>query len=134
MKSAITTPDAPSAEFAYSQGVEVGGHIWVCGQVGNDAITREPASPDIGGQTRKAILNSEAILHAAGSSLSDVVMVHVYLASMDDFAGYDEAYRQLFPSPYPARVTVQAGVQPWRIELTMTAVKGSGVAAESRPE
>ena len=46
------------------------------------------------------------VLHAAGSSLDDVVAVMVYLTSAADFQAMNQAYRAFWPGDPPTRTTV----------------------------
>ena len=50
----------------------------------------------------------------------------VFLASMDDFAAYDAAYREVVPDPKPARATVGASIAPLKVEIQATAVLPQG--------
>ncbi len=61
---------------------------------------------DIRVQTRAVIENIRDVLHAAGSSLSELVEVTAYLVNMNDFAGYNEVYGEYFDYDGPARTTV----------------------------
>ena len=61
---------------------------------------------DIREQTRAVIGTIADILEQAGASLADVVQVTAYLASMNDFGGYNEVYGEFFDSSGPARTTV----------------------------
>lgn len=121
-KQEIATRDAPTPTASYSQGIVANGFVWVCGQVGNDAVTGKAVSDDIGEQTRQAIRNIETILHAADATLADVVMVHVFVDTLIDFPAFDAAYQEMMPRPFPARVTVSGGVDPFRVEIAATAV------------
>lgn len=44
----------------------------------------------------------------AGSSVEKIVKINVYLASMQDFAGMNEAYIDFLPQPMPPRSCLQA--------------------------
>jgi 2-iminobutanoate/2-iminopropanoate deaminase len=44
--------------------------------------------------------------------MDDVVKVNAYLADLGDFTGYNEAYREFFDEPYPARSSVGADLPP----------------------
>jgi 2-iminobutanoate/2-iminopropanoate deaminase len=69
--------------------------------------TRQPVPGSIEEETRRTLQNIEAILVAGGCSLESVVKCTCYLASLDDFAGFDAVYREFFSSPTPpARTTV----------------------------
>jgi len=121
-RQAIVTSDAPTPTASYSQAIAASGLVWVCGQVGNDPITGKVVSDDIGEQTRQAIRNIATILGAAGSTLADIVMVHVFVDTLIDFPAFDAAYQEMMPRPFPARVTVSGGVDPFRVEIAATAV------------
>ncbi len=61
---------------------------------------------DIKEQTRGTIEQIAKILGQAGCSLNDVVDVTVFLVSMNDFDGYNEAYAEYFDRTGPTRTTV----------------------------
>jgi 2-iminobutanoate/2-iminopropanoate deaminase len=121
-KQAIVTSSAPKPTASYSQAIVANGFVWVCGQVGNDPDTGKVVSDDIGEQTRQAIRNIETILGAAGSTLADIVMVHAFVDTLVDFPAFDAAYQDVMPRPFPARVTVSGGVDPFRVEIAVTAL------------
>ena len=121
-KRAITTDRAPRPAGGYSQAIVAGGTVWVAGQVGIDPATGEFAGPTVEAQTRQALANVAAILEGAGAGLDDLVSVTVFLASMEDFAAYDAAYREIVPDPKPARATVGAAIAPLLVEIQATAV------------
>jgi len=124
-KEIVRTDRAPKAQGPYSQAVKAGGFVFVAGQV--------PLTPggtfvqgDIEAQTRQVLENVKAILEAAGSSLTEVVKVTVYLADMKDFAAMNEAYAEYFPKEPPARATVQSDLRfrggPLPIEIEAVAL------------
>lgn len=61
---------------------------------------------DIRVQTRAVLENIRDILRSAGSDLGDIVEITTYLVNMNDFAGYNEVYGQVFDYDGPARTTV----------------------------
>jgi 2-iminobutanoate/2-iminopropanoate deaminase len=122
-KREISTRKAPAPTASYSQAIVANGFVWVCGQVGNTAaITGKAVSDDIGEQTRQAIRNIEIILAEVGATLADIVMAHVFVDTLIDFPAFDAAYQEVMPRPFPARVTVSGGVDPFRVEIAVTAV------------
>jgi 2-iminobutanoate/2-iminopropanoate deaminase len=54
----------------------------------------------------------EAVLRAAGKTLSDVVRVGVFLTDMRDFQAMNAVYDRIFQAPYPARTTVAVAALP----------------------
>ncbi|MHC1773607.1 MAG: RidA family protein [Flexilinea sp.] len=111
-KKIITTAKAPKALGPYSVGVVAGNLVFTAGQLGIFPETGEPASDEIKGQTRQALLNISAILEAAGSGLQHVIKTTVFLRDMNDFAAMNEVYAEFFPTNCPARSAVQVAKLP----------------------
>ena len=62
---------------------------------------------DIHEQTRAVIENIREILHAAGTDLTNVIDVTVFLVDMKDYAGMNEVYNEFFSAETgPSRTTV----------------------------
>jgi 2-iminobutanoate/2-iminopropanoate deaminase len=110
VREVISTDEAPSSSL-YSQGVRAGGHVHVSGLVGIDASTGELAGSTIQEQTRQALTNCRAVLHAAGATLEDVVEVGVLLTTPTDFAGMNDEYATWFPAEPPTRSVAKLGVE-----------------------
>ncbi len=106
----ITTANAPSSPL-YSQGVKAGPHVLISGIVGIDPSTGRMAGETIQDQTRQALRNCEAILHAGGASLADVIEVGVLLTNPADFTGLNEEYARWFPADPPTRYVAKLGVE-----------------------
>jgi 2-iminobutanoate/2-iminopropanoate deaminase len=121
----ISTPNAPAAIAAYSQGIQVGETLWVAGQIGLDPATRELVPGGIREETRRALENCKAILEAAGFSLKDVVQVQVLLADINDYPAMNEVYVTYFPESPPARAAFAVAAIPRgaKVEVVMTAVR-----------
>ncbi len=119
----ITTPNAPSSAL-YSQGVKAGSQVFVSGTTGIDPNSGDLAGPSIQDQTRQALANCEAILHAGGASLDDVVEVGVLLSSPGDFAGMNEEYARWFPTDPPTRYAAKLGAEipGLLVSIRMTAI------------
>lgn len=121
MKAAVASQDAPAAIGPYSQGVDSGEQVFVSGQI--------PAGPDgtlvgggMGAQTDRCLSNVEAVLKAAGLSLTDVVKTTVYMTDLGQFAAMNEAYAKRFSAPFPARATVQVSALPKGAAVEIDAV------------
>ncbi len=108
-RNAIQPEGMPKPQPPYSPVVVSGDTVYTAGQMGRDA-DGNLAEGGIAGQTRQALENVRACLEAAGCTMDDVVKVNAFLADLADFAGYNEAYREMFAEPYPARTSVQAGL------------------------
>jgi len=57
------------------------GTVYLAGQVANDA------SEDIQGQTAQVLASVDALLASVGSDKSKVLMTHIFLGDLIDFAG-----------------------------------------------
>jgi 2-iminobutanoate/2-iminopropanoate deaminase len=99
----VFTPKAAKPPPAYSQAVKSAGLVFVSGTAPADAATGALVGTTIQEQTRQCLVNIQAILQEAGSSLEKVVSVTVVLAEEDDFAGMNEEWLKWFPSNPPAR-------------------------------
>src|SRR5579862_5636986 len=125
MREIIRTPDAPSSPL-YSQAVRAGQHVHVSGLVGVDVSTGGLAGSTIQEQTRQALGNCQAVLHAAGATLQDVVEVGVLLTNPTDFAGMNDEYATWFPVEPPTRYVTKLGVEipGVLVSIRMTAFVG----------
>ena len=108
----ISTKEAPAAIGPYSQGITTGNMVFCSGQLGVIPETGDFAGSSIEEQTTQIFKNMEAVLLAAGSSLSRVVKTTVFLSSMNDFSAMNEIYKNNFGSHKPARSTVEAAALP----------------------
>jgi reactive intermediate/imine deaminase len=105
-KTAITTTDAPAPAGPYSQGIVANGLLFTAGFGPQDPATGDVAA-SVGEQTRQVLRNISAVLAEHGATLDDVVKTTVHLQNLkQDFAEYNEAYREFFSEPYPVRTTV----------------------------
>jgi 2-iminobutanoate/2-iminopropanoate deaminase len=123
-REAISTPNAPAAIGPYSQAIKAGGMLFLSGQIPIDPRTGNLVPGGIVEQTQQVFKNIAAILEAAGVSFDHVVSAGVFLADMNDFGKMNEIYATYFPSPAPARATVQVARLPkdCLVEIQVTAV------------
>ncbi|MEM0078730.1 MAG: Rid family detoxifying hydrolase [Nitrososphaerota archaeon] len=104
----VYTEKAPKPVGPYSQAVKIGNMVFVSGQLGIDPSTGKLIKDDIELQMRRAFMNVASILEAAGSNLSKVVKVTVYLKDPSYFKTMNEVYVEFFRDYKPARTTVIA--------------------------
>ena len=124
---ALTTQDAPAAIGPYSQAIRAGEFLFVSGQIPLDPATGTLVGGGIADQTHRVLQNLGAILRAAGGSFDRVVKTTVYLQDMAEFAAMNEIYGTYFPSPAPARATVQVARLPRdvKVEIDLIAYLGT---------
>lgn len=112
MREVVSTKNAPRPIGPYSQAIRTDEFLFLSGQAALDPSSHELIDGDIAAQTERALKNLAAVLAAAGSGLDRVVKTTVFLKNMDDFDTMNEVYARFFPSPPPARSTVQVARLP----------------------
>jgi 2-iminobutanoate/2-iminopropanoate deaminase len=115
---------APIPAGPYTPAIIAGDLVFVSGQGPIKPGSREVVVGGIQEHTRQVLENIRTILAAAGCTMADVVKVQAHLADIQEFAAYNEIYREYFPEPYPARTTVQSGLPgPYRVEIDVVALR-----------
>jgi 2-iminobutanoate/2-iminopropanoate deaminase len=122
-RTVISSPIAPPAVGPYSQGIKAGNLIFLAGQIPLVGATGELVKGGIKEQTEQVIANIKALLASQQLDLSDVVKATVFLFDMNEFKEMNEVYASHFPSPAPARSTVQVARLPKdsRVEIEVIA-------------
>ena len=125
MKRAVHSDGAPKAIGPYSQAVEVGGAVYLSGQIGLDPASGQLVPGGVEAEARRVMQNLEAVLAAAGLGFADVVRTTIFLADLADFGAVNEIYGSCFADPKPARSTIQAAALPRgaRLEIDAIAIK-----------
>ena len=111
-KVIITTDKAPQAIGPYTVANRWEELIFTSGQLGLDPATMELVPGGIRAEARQALMNTQAVLEAAGSSLSNVLKTTVFLRDIKDFAELNAVYAEFFTAAHPARSTVQVAALP----------------------
>lgn len=109
---------------AYSQGLIVGGFVFVSGQGPLNPETGKIVGETIEEQTTRVLENIKAILAAGGASMSDVVKVAVHLSDLALFQRFNQVYATFFPDPKPTRTTVGSQLPGILVEIDAIAYLG----------
>lgn len=88
------------------------GSVYSSGQIALHPVSGKLAEGAVAQQAEQLFRNLEAVLTAAGKSLSDVAKTNAHLAGMSDVPVMNDIYAKPFDAPYPARTTVQAAALP----------------------
>jgi len=118
----VSSPNAPQSVGPYSQATRAGDFIFCAGQGGFDPKTGCLVDGGIREQTCQVLRNLGAILEAAGSNLSRVVKVTVFLHDWKYFKEMNEAYAGFFREKPPARSTVKGERWPEGSLVAMEAI------------
>src|SRR6266536_1411417 len=92
----ISSANAPKGVGPYSHATRAGDFIFCAGQSGFDPNTGLIVAGGIRAQTAQALRNLSAVLQAAGSDLSRVVKVTVFLRDWKYFEEMNEIYAVIF--------------------------------------
>ncbi|MAP63486.1 MAG: reactive intermediate/imine deaminase [Microbacterium sp.] len=116
MIESVSPTDAPPPAGPYSQGLAVGGLVFLSGQGPFDENGNR-VGETFADQVRRTFENLETVAQAAGSSLSNAVRYGVYLKSLDDFAEFNAIAAEYLTAPLPARTTIEAALRGFDIEI-----------------
>jgi 2-iminobutanoate/2-iminopropanoate deaminase len=111
-KTAVTSPELTPPVGPFSQAIEVGGFIFLSGQVGQDPATGKLVAGGVAAETERIFRNLAAVLKAAGKGFDDVVRAGVYLTSISDYAVVNGIYARHFSQPFPARTAIGVAALP----------------------
>ena len=121
----INLPNRPSG-LPFSDGVLVGNTLYISGRIGIDPATGEaPAS--LAAELALLFDGFQAVLHAAGMAMDDLVWVQVYSPDVALWERFNAAYVKLFSRDFPARAFLGSGtlLKNGRFEMLGVAVKES---------
>ncbi len=137
-REVLTGSGTPTPMAHYCQGILAGETVYAAGQIASDYRTgvppearQDPAFPYYGStiqkQARYILNNLKSVFDAAGCDFKDVVKSQVFLADLNDFYYFDQAWKEFFPSP-PPRTTVQVSgllVPGCKVEIDLWGVRPS---------
>ncbi|MDF2186982.1 RidA family protein [Paraflavitalea sp. CAU 1676] len=123
-KKIINTTNAPAPIGPYSQAVQIGGLLFVSGQVAINPATGNIDATDVIGETHQVMHNIKAILSEAGMDFSHIVKTTIFLSDMSLFATVNEIYGKYFQSNFPARETVAVKGLPKNVNVEISVTAG----------
>jgi 2-iminobutanoate/2-iminopropanoate deaminase len=126
-RSFITPPGAdPKTAAPFSNGVMVGGTLYVGGHLGVDPATgKVPADADT--EARLVMESVKQSVERAGLKMADLVSVTVYCTDLELYEKFNGVYRSYFQDHYPARAFIGIAklVRGAHFEIAGVAVKPS---------
>lgn len=99
-------PD-PLAPYAICPGWKLGGLVFLSGQAAIAEDGSIVGEGDFDLQLGQTMANIERVLEAAGSDMSKIVKVTIYLKDMANFPKIVDARKAHFTPPYPADTIVE---------------------------
>lgn len=102
----IQTEKAPIPAGHYSQAVVYNGLVFVAGQIAIDPQTGEKKLGSIEEQTEQVLKNVGEILKAAGSDMSLVLKMTVFVTDIGLWERVNEVYSRVMGEHRPARAVI----------------------------
>src|SRR5215813_4915482 len=131
----IPVPGIPQPLASYTPATRAGDLVFAAGHLASDfkqgvapEAHLDSAFPYYGSaikkQTRYVLENLKKTFEAAGTSLGHVVKAQVFLTDLGHFSGFDEVWREYFPTPPPRTTIGTSGllVPGCLVEVDLTAV------------
>lgn len=125
-KVVIQSDRAAAPIGPYSQGIRVGGWVFVAGEKGVDRQTGKVVPGGIAAETRQTLENVKAILEEGGATLDGAVSATVHMTDLGEFDKMNAVFAEYFRKDPPGRTTVQVVALPGgaRVEITVIAIAG----------
>ena len=108
----INVMAAPGAIGPYCHAMKSGNLVFCSGQTPLDPKTMKLVGTTIEEQTKRVLNNLSIVLSDVSLSLKNVVKTTVYLKNMDDFAGMNKVYEEMFQGHKPSRTTISVKQNP----------------------
>jgi len=117
IETGLKKPEAPHAWAVSANGTLYSVHVPIRpdGSIENGDATK---------QTEITLNDLQATLEAADATLKDVVLVQIYLSSLEHKPAVDKVYNRFFGEPYPVRACIAVSELPTpgtMIEIVSTA-------------
>jgi 2-iminobutanoate/2-iminopropanoate deaminase len=121
----VLTEGAPAPGGHYSQAVVYNGLVFVAGQLAIKP-NGERVLDSIEAQTEQAMANVAAILRAAGSDLSRLLKVTIYISDIDLWGAVNQVYARLMGEHRPARAVVPVKDLHYGFQIEIEAIAALG--------
>jgi len=115
---------ADAKTLPFSDGVLVGGTLYVAGHIGLDVKTGQP--PASAEEEAKLVMDEiKQTVESAGMTMDDVVNVQIYCTDLSLYDTFNNVYKTYFHGDFPARAFVGTNklLRNGRYEVTAIAVK-----------
>ena len=106
----INPAQFPKPIAPYSAGAKAGNTVYVSGVLALGEGGTVLHVGDAAAQTRHVLDVIRITLEAAGATLADVAMNHIFLKDLADYQAFNAVYAEYFPGDKPARYCIQCGL------------------------
>ena len=105
-KTIVLPPGTQKPIAPYSPGTLADGVLYVSGTLAFDKNNNVAHVGDVSAQTRQVLETIKSVVTAAGGTMNDVTMNHIFLKDWADYAALNGVYAEYFPGDKPARFCV----------------------------
>ncbi|AOH86736.1 pyrimidine utilization protein C [Sphingomonas panacis] len=105
---AINPPQFPTPIAPYSAAARAGNTLYVSGMLALAEGGVVLHVGDAAAQTRHVLEAIKTTVEAAGGSMADIAMNHIFLKDLGDYAAFNAVYAGYFPGDKPARYCIRA--------------------------
>jgi aminoacrylate peracid reductase len=103
----INPPQFPKPIAPYSAAAKAGDTVYVSGVLALGEGGAVLHVGDAAAQTRHVLKTIETTLAAAGATMADIAMNHIFLKDLADYAAFNQVYAEYFPGDKPARYCIK---------------------------
>jgi 2-iminobutanoate/2-iminopropanoate deaminase len=118
----------------YSHAMIAGGLVFVSGQLPITSSGERLNQASFDEQATQALANVQAVLEAAGSHVSQLVQVRVYITSIGNWPAFNRLYAQWAGQSLPARAVVPVPELHYGFAIEVEAVGALGAPADSKTD
>ncbi|MBA17874.1 MAG: pyrimidine utilization protein C [Sphingomonas sp.] len=104
---AINPPQFPTPIAPYSTATKAGNTLYISGILALGEGGTVLHVGDAAAQARAVLETIKTTVEAAGGTMADIAMNHIFLKSFADYAAFNTVYAEYFPGTKPARYCVQ---------------------------
>jgi aminoacrylate peracid reductase len=105
---AINPPQFPTPIAPYSAAAKAGNVLYVSGMLALGEGGTVLHVGDAAAQTRHVLETIKTTVEAAGGTMADIAMNHIFLKDMADYAAFNSVYAEYFTGDKPARYCLRA--------------------------
>ncbi|QBK04338.1 pyrimidine utilization protein C [Hylemonella gracilis] len=109
-QTAIIPPGTGVPLAPYVPGTLADGVLYVSGTLPFDKDNNVVHVGDAAAQTRHVLNTIQGVVQAAGGTMADVTMNHIFITDWANYAKINAVYAEFFPGSKPARFCIQCGL------------------------
>ncbi|CAN7157891.1 pyrimidine utilization protein C [Pseudorhodoferax sp. LjRoot39] len=109
-QTAVIPPGTGVPLAPYVPGTLADGILYVSGTLPFDKQNNVVHVGDAAAQTRHVLTIIQGVVEAAGGTMADVTMNHIFLTDWAHYGAINAVYAEFFPGSKPARYCIQCGL------------------------